>query len=219
MATHSCHWLILVKVEIGIYCYLTEDFLTKVLQKYSWSSPLPNIRILSKPLNLIGCHSNQKAKVVKIHETIISSEAIRGMKLKLCRNVHNICLYKSLLPLLMCFCCYGNLKLKNHLLRSHKVDWSWNFAEMFSTFVCTKSYVFIAVVHVLSLLWQLKSFHWLIMGKVKVGLYFCLTLDILTKNLQKCSLSSPLRNPSFLSKRLNLIGCHGNWKAKFAKKY
>ena len=43
---------------------------------------------------------------------IISSEAIRGMKLKLCRNVHNISLYK----------------------------------------IC----VFIAVAHVLSLLWQLR---------------------------------------------------------------
>ena len=29
------------KVEIGIYCYLTADILTKVLQKCSLSSPLP----------------------------------------------------------------------------------------------------------------------------------------------------------------------------------
>ena len=33
---------------------------------------------------------------------------------------------------------------------------------------------FIAVAHVLLFLWQLKSFHRLIMGKVKVGLYFYL---------------------------------------------
>ena len=44
--------------------------------------------------------------------------------------------------------------------------------------------VFIAVVHVVSLLWQLLSFHRFIMGKVKVGLYFYLTLGILTKALQ-----------------------------------
>ena len=31
---------------------------------------------------------------------------------------------------------------------------------------------FIAVAHVVSLLWQLLSFHRFIMGKVKVGLYF-----------------------------------------------
>ena len=40
-------------------------------------------------------------------------------------------------------------------------------------------------------LWQLKSFHRLIMGKVKVGLYFYLSEDILTEVLQNCSLSSP----------------------------
>ena len=61
------------------------------LQKFYRNVPLPNIRILSKPLNLIGCHGNQKAKFVKKYKKNIS-EAIRGMKLKLCRNVHNISL-------------------------------------------------------------------------------------------------------------------------------
>ena len=45
--------------------------------------------------------------------------------------------------------------------------------------------------------------------------------DILTKVLQKCSLSSTLlnlRNISFLSKPLNLISSHGNRKSKFAGK-
>ena len=48
----------------------------------------------------------------KIFKKNISSEAIRRMNLKLCRNVHNISLYKNcfLLPLLMLFRCYGNLK-------------------------------------------------------------------------------------------------------------
>ena len=43
---------------------------------------------------------------------IVSSEAIRGMKLKLCSNVHNISLYKIvfLLLLLMLFPCYDNVK-------------------------------------------------------------------------------------------------------------
>ena len=61
---------------------------------------------------------------------IISSEAISGMKLKLCRNIHNISLYKNyvLLLLLIYFGCYGNFKFpltcngKNenwHLLLSH----------------------------------------------------------------------------------------------------
>ena len=43
---------------------------------------------------------------------MISSEVIRGLKLKFCRTVDSISLYKTcvLLPFLMCFRCYGNLK-------------------------------------------------------------------------------------------------------------
>ena len=55
------------------------------------------------------------------------------------------------------------------------------------------------------------------MEKVKVGLYCYLTADILTQALQKCLLSGNLLNISFLSKPLNLIGCNGNYKAKFEK--
>ena len=148
-------------------------WLYNVSQKHSLSSPLPNISFLSKLLNLIGCH--KRLNLWKKYSKFISSEAIRGIKLKLCRNVHNIRLCKN-----------G---------------------------------IFIAVAHVLSLLWQFKrSFHWFIMGKVKIGLYCYLTADILTRALQKCSLSSPLPNILFLSKSLNLIGCYGNRKAEFAKK-
>ena len=78
------------KVKSVLYCYLTVDILSKVLKKYSLSSPLPNILFLCKPLNLIGCYDNRKAKFAK---KIISSEAIMGIKLKLCRNVHDINLY------------------------------------------------------------------------------------------------------------------------------
>ena len=163
MATYSFHWLIMEKVEIGIYCYLTVDILTKALQKCSLSSPLWSIWILSKLLNLIGCHGNRKDKFAKKCSKIFSSEAIRGMNLKLCRNVHNISLYK------------------NYFLYCH-----W-------------------------------SFHWLVMGNVKVGLHCYLTTDILTKVLQRCSLSNPLPNVWILSKPLNLIGCHGNQKDKFTK--
>ena len=62
MAIEIFHWL--GKVKIEIYCYHTQsaDILTKVLQTCSLSSPLPNIWILSKPLNLIGCHGNRQVK-------------------------------------------------------------------------------------------------------------------------------------------------------------
>ena len=92
----SFHRLIMGKVKVGLYFYLTADSLTKVLQKCALSNSLPNIWILSKLLNLIGCHGNRKAKFVNKFSKFISSEAIRlGVKLKICRNVDNINLYKS----------------------------------------------------------------------------------------------------------------------------
>ena len=158
-----------------MYCYLTADILTKGLQKYSCSSPLPTIWILSKPLNLIGCHGNRNAKFVKKYLKIFCSEAIRGMKLKLCRNVHNISLYKNYVFYCPCSCAF----------------------DAMATY----------------------SFHRLIIGKVKVGLYFYLIADNLTKVFQKCSLSSLLPNIWIFSKLLNLIGLIGNQYAKFRKKY
>ena len=113
--TNSSHCLTckMGKVKTGLYYYLTADILTKVLQKCSFSSPLTCISFFSNPLSLIGCHGDQKAKLANnIKKSSISSEAIRGIKLKLCRTVHNISLYNCviLLPLLMYFCCYDNLK-------------------------------------------------------------------------------------------------------------
>ena len=81
------------KVEILIYFCVTADILKNVLQKCFWSSPLSTIRILSKSLILIGCHGNRKAKFSKKYSKIFFSKAIRGMKLKLCINVHDISLY------------------------------------------------------------------------------------------------------------------------------
>ena len=114
------------------------------LQKCSLSSPLRTIWILSKPLNLIGCHGNLKAKFLKKYSKIFSSEAIRGMKLKLCINVHDISLYINFVFYCRCPCAFVGMAT--------------------------------------------LSFHRLIMEKVKVGLYFFLTVDMLTKVLQSCSL-------------------------------
>ena len=56
------------------------------------------------------------------------------------------------------------------------------------------------------------------MGKVEIGIYFCVTEDILTKVLLKCFWNSPLPTIWILSKSLILIGGHGNRKAKFQEK-
>ena len=53
------------------------------------------------------------------------------------------------------------------------------------------------------------------MGKVEIGIYFCVTADILTKVLLKFVLSNPLPTIWILPKSLILIGGHGNRKAFF----
>ena len=44
---------------------------------------------------LIGFHGNRKDKFLKKYSNIFFSEAIKEMNMKLCRNVHNISLYKN----------------------------------------------------------------------------------------------------------------------------
>ena len=72
----------------------------------SLSRPLWSIWILSKLLNLIGCHGNRKDKFARKHSKIFSSEAIRGMNPKLCRNVHNISFYKKCVFYCHCSCAF-----------------------------------------------------------------------------------------------------------------
>ena len=48
---------------------------------------------MSKSLDLNGFHGNTKGKFSKKYSNIFSSEAIRGMKLKLSIHVHDISLY------------------------------------------------------------------------------------------------------------------------------
>ena len=108
------------KMNIGIYCYLISDILTKLLQKCSFSGPLSNHTFLLLPLTLIGYHGNRKAKCAK---TIIRNQLSRsygGIKLKLCKIFSNISLYKNvvLLSLLKHFGCYhGNFKWQKWKLR------------------------------------------------------------------------------------------------------
>ena len=96
MATYSFHWLIMGKSGkwqvLPSHCRYLDFFLQKCLL----SSPLWFIWILSKSLNLIGCHGNIKGKFSKKYSKIFSSEAVWGIKLKLCRIVSNNNLYKNI---------------------------------------------------------------------------------------------------------------------------
>ena len=53
------------------------------------------------------------------------------------------------------------------------------------------------------------------MGKVEIGIYFCVTADILKKFYRN---ASGLPTIWILSKLLILIVCHDNRKAKYLKK-
>ena len=161
------------KVEIGIYFCVTADILTKVLLKCFWSSPLPTIWILPKPLTLMVAMATERLNFCNKYSKICFSEAIRGKKLKVCINVHDISLYINYI------------------------------------FYCHCQCAFIAM--------TTSSFHILILGKVEIGIYFCVTADILTKVLLKCFWSSPLPTIWILSKSLTLNGGHGNRKAKFSR--
>ena len=61
------------------------------------------------------------------------------------------------------------------------------------------------------------NFHRLIMETMKIGIYCYVIADILRNILQKGLLSGRLPNIYFLSKPLNLIGCHGNQNTIFVK--
>ena len=101
-------------------------YFDKVLQKCSWSSPLLTIWILSKPLILIGCHGNQKAKLYeKIFKNLLRSH--KGDEAEtLCRNVHNIGLYVNCV---FNYCCLCEILLLWQLKLSIDLKWEkWKLA-------------------------------------------------------------------------------------------
>ena len=112
---------------------------------------------------------------------------------KVLQNVPGVVLYNPyefFAKSLILIGCHGNRNvkfsrkiLKNRFLRSHKGDEAETlhnclcyYAVHKLCFYCCCACGFIAM--------ETLSFHRFIMGKVKVGVYFCLTLFILTKALQ-----------------------------------
>ena len=93
MATYSCHWLIMGKVKIGIYCYLTADILTKFSQKCSVSFPLPNTPFCcSLLICLVTMEPNGENSWILKNELLRS--CLGDTADTLCRNGSNISLYK-----------------------------------------------------------------------------------------------------------------------------
>ena len=110
----------------------------------------------------------EKANLEKQYQTIIYSEAIRWIKLKRCRNIHSISLYKNdvLLPLLIYFRCYGNLTFP---LTYNEKSENWHkccliadiltkmFWEMFVEGSSTKYILFVQTSQFDWLSWQSKG--------------------------------------------------------------
>ena len=72
------------------------------------STKQANIYLLSKPLNFIGCHGNQRAEFAKNIQKLNPQKGEEwggrwGVKLKLCRNVHRISLYKNIVFLAVAY--------------------------------------------------------------------------------------------------------------------
>ena len=86
MATYSCHWRIMGKVEIGIYCYLTVDILTKFYRNVPWVVLFEAYEFCPNCWIWLVTMATERLNLRKNIKKIVCSEAIRGTKLKLCRT-------------------------------------------------------------------------------------------------------------------------------------
>ena len=113
MATNSYPLTYNGKMKNGIYCYVTADILTYVLQKCSLSSPLPNfgIAVCQNLLILMVAMATKR----QICDKIFKNHLLRnhkGDKVETVGVFIKLASIKTafLMPLLLYFRCYGNLK-------------------------------------------------------------------------------------------------------------
>ena len=134
MATYSFHWhnVKREKWKLTIFAVSMQRFRLFFLQKCFLSSPLGFIWILSKSLDLLGCHGNINGKFSKKLFKIFSSEIIGGEGGWNWNLAYIFLTLASkwimfLLSLHMCFHCYGNLKF----------PWTYNGkSENWHLFLC-----------------------------------------------------------------------------------
>ena len=103
----------MVKVEIGIYFCVTADILTKFYRNVLGEVLYQTYEFCPNRWFLLVTMTTEMLNFRNKYSKILFSEAIKGMKLKLCINVYDISLYINcffLLLLLLCFRCYGKLK-------------------------------------------------------------------------------------------------------------
>ena len=147
MTTFCCHWLIMGKKwKLAFTAVSLQIFWQKFYRNLPWVVLYKTYLFCCNHLIWLVTRATKRQNLRKN----ISSEAVWGIKLKLCRIVSNNSLYKKivfLLPLLKLFGCYGNLKFpltysgKNEnwdLLLSHCRYFHKSFAEMFVEWSSTK---------------------------------------------------------------------------------
>ena len=93
-ATYSCHSYNGEKMKIGIYCHLIADFFTKHYRNVPWVFLYQNaFFVITSSFDWLPWQPIGKV-CEKYLKKINSSEAVWGIKLKLCSIVSNISLYK-----------------------------------------------------------------------------------------------------------------------------
>ena len=91
------------KVKISIYCYLLADILTELYRNVPWFVFCQIYSFCS--LNKSCCHGNRKDKFPTKYSNINFSEAVRRIKLKLCRHSYSISLYNRCIAFARYFHC------------------------------------------------------------------------------------------------------------------
>ena len=109
MATYSLHWLIMGKVEIGIYCCLLCVWVILFVFFYRnvpWIGFYELYEFCPNRWIWLVAMATGTLNFRNKYSKIFTSEAIRGMKLKICIHVHDISLYMNYVFYCLCLCAF-----------------------------------------------------------------------------------------------------------------
>ena len=98
------------KREIGFHFCVTADIWQKFYRNVPGVVNYQSYEFCQNHWFWLVAMATERLNFRKKYSKIFFSEAMRGMKLKLCINVHGISLYINYIFYCRCFYCYGNLK-------------------------------------------------------------------------------------------------------------
>ena len=141
------------KVEIGIYFRVTADFWQKFYRNVSGLVLYQPYEFCPNRWLWLVAMATERLNYRKQNSKIFFSEAISGMKLKLCINIHDISLYINFIFYCRCPCAFVAMAIWSfHRLIMEKVE--------------------IGIYLLLQIFWQ--KFYWNVSGVVLYQLYeFC----------------------------------------------